>query len=241
MASPLQPSRGVGSPLTVDADLTATAERLIRARRSTRQFRPEPVPQATIRAVFELANTAPSASNTQPWLVEVVSGAEKDKLTQDLLAAAEQGGKGADFPHDPGIYTPEHNARRRETGALIYRALGIARDDVAARQQQYLSNFRFFGAPHVALMFVPASSDTLMCNDVGMYTQTLLLAMTAHGVASCTQAIVAWHAETVRASLGITDRKLLYAVSFGYAAEDAPINQVRTSRAPVSETVRFRG
>lgn len=226
--------------MTVTPDLATYAEQLLRARRSTRQFRPEPVPEATIRAAFELANTSPSASNTQPWLVEVVSGAAKDKLAQDLLAAAAQDLKSQDFTYDPSVYSEAHIARSQETGALIYQALGIARDDKAARQQQFLSNLSFFDAPHVALMFLPANANTLMINDLGMYTQNLLLALTANGVASCTQAIIAWFSEAARTSLGITDRKLMYGVSFGYADENAPINQVRTPRAPVSSTVQFR-
>lgn len=225
--------------MTVNVDLPDYAERLLRARRSTRAFRPDPVPEDTIRALFELASTAPSASNTQPWQVGIVSGAAKEKLSQDLLAAAEQDHKTPDFPHEPSTYSDAQNARRQETGALMYDTLGIARDDYAAREEQYLNNMRFFGAPHVALMFVPTNANVLMYNDIGMYTQNLLLAMTAYGIASCTQGIIAWYADAVRASLGVTDSRLMYGVAFGYADEGAPINRVRTPRAPLADFGRF--
>ena len=51
----------------------------IRQRRAVRGFRPDPVPSPLLREIFELAQRAPSNCNTQPWLVELVSG---DKLAQ---------------------------------------------------------------------------------------------------------------------------------------------------------------
>ncbi len=68
--------------MTVDYDerFAASAEALIRARRSKRAFLPDPVPPATLAKIFELANQAPSSSNTQVRRVEVVSGATRDRL-----------------------------------------------------------------------------------------------------------------------------------------------------------------
>ena len=189
--------------------------------------------------LFELANTSPSASNTQPWLVEARKRRRKGQTRPGPAGRSGTGPKSQDFPYDPSVLLRGAHRPRQETGALIYQALGIARDDKAARQQQFLSNLSFFGAPHVALMFLPANANTLMINDLGMYTQNLLLALTANGVASCTQAIIAWFAEAARTSLGITDPELMYGVSFGYADENAPINQVRTPRAPLADFGRF--
>ncbi len=44
----------------------------IRTRRTTRDFRPEPVPDATIRRILEAGRLAPSALNRQPWHFVVV-------------------------------------------------------------------------------------------------------------------------------------------------------------------------
>ena len=47
-------------------------------------------------------------------------------------------------------------------------------------------------------------------------------------------------AEVVREELGISpDLKLLHAIAFGYPDQDAPINQFRSNRASVDETVTF--
>lgn len=59
----------------------------IRARRSTRQFRPDPVPDETLDKLLEAARLAPSAGNVQPWVFYVV----RDKQIQARLADAALG------------------------------------------------------------------------------------------------------------------------------------------------------
>lgn len=215
--------------------LTEAAEQIIRNRRATRAFRPEPVPEETIRAVFELASAAPSNSNTQPWHVEVVSGATRDTLAAALVDAHRAGRQSVDFPHSLDAYEPVHLDRRKAWGATFYQALG-ATDLLADYDARSLG---FYGAPHVALLYAPASGDPRLTADVGMYAQTLLLAMTAYGIASCPQALLSFYAGTVRETLGTTGGRLLFGVSFGYADSAAPINAITVGRAPLASTTRF--
>ncbi len=57
----------------------------LRARRSVRRFRPEPVPRAVIERVLETATFAPSAHNLQPWRFAVLTGlGAKTRLAQAL-------------------------------------------------------------------------------------------------------------------------------------------------------------
>ncbi|MGV9898845.1 nitroreductase family protein, partial [Streptomyces tendae] len=77
--------------------------------------------------------------------------------------------------------------------------------------------------------------------DVGAYLQTLLLAMTAHGVASCPQGLLSFYADTVRAELGVGEGRLLVGVSFGYADETAAVNRVASGRAALDEVATFHG
>ncbi|MGW8375590.1 nitroreductase [Streptomyces sp. ODS28] len=216
------------------------AERLIRGRRAVRAFRPEPVPEETLRAVFSLAGAAPSNSNTQPWCVEVVSGAARDRLGAALRTAHRAGHRTPDFPYDDGMYTAVHQERRRAAGAAMYGALGIGREDHAARAAYDEESLDFYGAPHVALLFLPGTAEERMSADAGMYGQTLLLALTAYGLASCPQGMLSFYAETVRETLGVPDdRKLLFGVSFGHPDPDAPVNGISVPRAELSETTRF--
>lgn len=215
------------------------AEQLIRGRRATRAFLPDPVPDTTIEAVFELAGAAPSNSNAQPWQVEVVSGAARDDLAAALVAAYRDGRRTVDFPYSDDIYLPEHLRRRAAWGAAVYAALGIDRDAVDLRETYDVRSLSFYGAPHVALLYAPESGDPRLTADVGMYAQTLLLAMAAYGLASCPQAVLSFYADTVRSSLGVVGGRLLFGVSFGYADPSAAINSVVVGREPLDRTTRF--
>ncbi|MGI5471003.1 nitroreductase family protein [Streptomyces sp. CA-132043] len=223
------------------AGLSACAEKLIRGRRAVRAFRPDAVPEGTMRAVFSLAGAAPSNSNTQPWRVEVVSGAVRDRLAGSLRAAHAARRTSVDFPYDADVYAPVHRQRQAAFGRQLYGALGIGRDDHAARAAYDAESLGFYGAPHVAFLFAPEGAGARAAADVGAYLQTLLLAMTAYGIASCPQGLLSFYAGTVRGELGITGGKLLVGVSFGYADAAAPVNRVTAGRAALEATTTFHG
>ena len=46
----------------------------VKQRRTIRGFKPDPVPNAIIREILEIARYAPSNCNTQPWHLTLVSG-----------------------------------------------------------------------------------------------------------------------------------------------------------------------
>ncbi|GHF37017.1 hypothetical protein FHX82_007256 [Amycolatopsis bartoniae] len=220
-------------------ELPATAEGLIRGRRATRAFLPDPVPDDTIMAIFDLARSAPSNSNTQPWQVEVASGPARVKLAQAILAADRAGERTVDFPPSENNYTPVHASRRKAWGASFYAALGIGPDDQDLLAEYNAKSLNFYGAPRVALLYAPDSGDPRLTADVGMYAQTLLLAMSAYGVSSCPQGILSFYADTIRRTLGVTGGKLLVGISFGYADPTAAINRIDVGREPLTETTRF--
>lgn len=232
--NPMNPS---GPPHRTE--LSSHAEKLIRGRRATRAFLPDPVPEETLRAVFALAGAAPSNSNAQPWRVEVVSGAPRDRLADALQAAHAEQRTTIDFPYHEDMYAPAQQRRRAAFGSELYGALGIGRDDRAARAAYDAESLRFYGAPHVAFLFVTGDAGARLAADVGIYAQTLLLAMTAYGIDSCPQGLLSFYADTVRAELGVSDGKLLVGISFGYADGAAPVNHLTTGRAPLEATTTF--
>ena len=221
--------------------VTDYAEQLIRGRRAVRAFRPDPVPEDTLGAVFSLAGAAPSNSNTQPWHVEVVSGDTRDRLSDALQQAHARQRISTDFIYTDDLYTGTYAQRRQAAGTTMYQALGIARDDEEARSAYDAESLNFYGAPHVAMLFLPQNAEARMAADVGMYGQTLLLALSAYGIASCPQGLLSFYADTVRDVLGVRDRKLLFGVSFGYADSSAPVNNILVPRAELFETTRFHG
>ena len=218
---------------STDHDFIAT----LRSRHSARKFLPDAIPGSEIRAILDDARTAPSNSNTQPWQTHVVSGPARDALAEHLVAAFEEGRRSPDFTDDYG--NGVHAARSRDFAALHYGVRGIARSDRDGRHRVLLDNMRFYGAPHVALLFTPLIGDGVRAaGDVGMYAQNLLLSLTARGYSGVPQAMIGGYADTVRAALDIPeDLKLLFAVSFGIPDEDSPLRTLDTPRLALEESV----
>jgi len=72
---------------TVTPASTQAVEDAIITRRSVRAFQDKPVARALIERLLNLAARAPSGTNTQPWKVTVLTGAAKDALSGQILAA----------------------------------------------------------------------------------------------------------------------------------------------------------
>ena len=222
-----------------DAD-PETLARLMRARFSCRAFRPDPVPEATLARIVEASRWAASWSNVQPWDMLITRPETTQKLADLLVGLARaRGAVAPDVPYPPtfdGVYLQ----RRREVGFGLYNALGIARDDREAREALFLENFRFFGAPHVALLTMPAGMGAYGALDAGNFLSSFMLAAHAEGVATIAQAALAQYAGAIREMLAIPgDRAFLCGVALGYADMSHPANAFRAPRAAAGEIFRF--
>ncbi|MCH1549959.1 MAG: nitroreductase [Pseudomonadales bacterium] len=211
-------------------------------RRSVRGFLPKPVPKDLMRTVFDLAQWSPSGTNVQPWQVYVASGSVRDDMRAEFLRRVGQG-----IPSNPdhkskGRLTDPFKTRRRDCARVLYDAMDIAWEDKAARAAAGRRNFELFDAPHVAFFCMQDIFGAQSAADIGMYTQTLMLAMTAHGLASCAQGTMGHYPDLVRETFGLKDdMTVLYGLSFGFENVATPANQARTTRAPLDETVQFLG
>jgi nitroreductase len=215
-------------------------EHLLSERFSCRAFRPEPVPRPTILRILAAAQKTASWCNSQPWRLEIASGAATKKFRDAIYAAAGSGKPyTGDFPF-PREYRGVYLERRRESGFQLYNSLGIARGDKAGYARQALENFNFFGAPHVAIVHTDEALGVYGAIDCGGYVTSFMLAAQALGVATVPQAALAFHAELVRAHFGLgDDRRMVCGISFGFPDREHKANGYRTSRAGIAETVRF--
>lgn len=215
-------------------------DRLVRTRRSVRGFRPDPVPDALIRRAFEVAQYAPSNCNTQPWTVHVVSGEAAGRVRAAMHGAAAAGERPTPDQPFTGAYPDHYRTRQIDSAKALYGALGIAREDAEGRKQAGLANYRFFDAPHAAFVFMRRDFGIREAADIGMFAQTLMLAFTALGIASCAQGALSHYATIVRAELGVgEDQQLLFGIAFGFEDEAHPANTARVGRATIQEAVTF--
>ena len=220
------------------ADPTQVFFDVVSRRRSMRDFKPDPVPRELIESVFGTAQRAPSNCNTQPWFVHVVTGETLEQLRQELPAKFAAGEIALDFPYD-GQYEGVYKERQYASATALYDSLGIARDQKAERNAWFMRNFSFFDAPAVAFFTLPTSFGLREACDLGMFAQTVMLGLTAHGLGSCPQTALAFLANVIRPALSLGDHEqLMFGMSFGYPTDTA-VNEVTTERASIGDVVTF--
>ncbi|MDA9346005.1 nitroreductase [Porticoccaceae bacterium] len=215
---------------------------VVRARHSFRGFLPKAVDEKTIKDIFELASWAPSNCNVQPWSVHVLSGDACDRMREKMVAKASTDSAGnPDFPWQ-GKFTGDYKARQICSALGLWEHQGVTRDNPEKRAWSWMRNFEFFDAPHIAFIFVTDEFPELvrLAGDVGMYSQTLMLAMADAGIGSCPQTSVSCFPDLVREELGIESQyKLMMGLSFGYIDESDPANKLRTERDSLYKTTHF--
>jgi 5,6-dimethylbenzimidazole synthase len=60
---------------------------LVKSRRSTRRFKPDPIPEDSVLKIIEVARWAPSGFNLQPWEFVIVRNPELKKSIVDICRA----------------------------------------------------------------------------------------------------------------------------------------------------------
>lgn len=211
----------------------------IKTRVSVRAFKSDPISEALLREIIDVARYAPSGGNLQPWRMIAVAGAERDAVI--ALAQANLPGDEAGYPVYPANLWEPFRTRRFKVGEDMYALLGIPRDNKGARLMHLAQNFQFFGAP-VGLFFV---TDTRMGHGqwahLGMLMQSVALAALDRGVSSCMQEAWGRMRKPLHTHFGLGETEIIYCgMALGYAA-DAPVNTLRSDRASVDEITEFRG
>lgn len=215
-------------------------ERLLAGRQSTRSFQPDPLPEAELRALFAAAQWAPSWCNIQPWRVTLTAPATTRELALALENAAVTREKHPEVPY-PAEYPQPYKERRRACGYALYRAMEISKEDRERRYEAWLRNYRFFDAPHAAIVCQDRRLGPYAGVDIGVWLGYLLALAEARGIDTCPMASIAAYPEPLRQFLGIPEEEVvLFAVALG-RGDGAKANACRTERVPMDESIRFVG
>jgi len=213
-------------------------------RMSCRAFLPTPVPEATVRAILEGAKQAPSGGNLQPWRVYALSGEPLKEFLALIRSKipTHPRGEGSEYEIYPtGLWEP-YRSRRFKCGEDMYATIGVAREDKLARLLQFARNYEFFGAPVGMFFCLDRRMGPPQWSDVGMYMQSVMLLAREHGLHTCAQeAWSVWY-RTVGEFLKLPPELMLFSgMALGYRDESAPINTLKTDRAPLEEFAELRG
>jgi len=214
----------------------------ILSRRSVRAFLPEPVAEATVRDILEVAARAPSGTNMQPWRAYVLTGETKERLSQAILHSGIRAEKAEwdEYKYYPDQFFEPYQSRRRAVGFSLYGILGIGRREVERMREQHDRNFTFFDAPVGMIFTIDRRLNKGSWIDYGMFLQNIMIAARGRGLHTCPQAAFAPYHRQIRPILDLSDEEVVVCgMALGYEDTSRPENALRTERAPHSEWATF--
>jgi len=214
----------------------------IKARKSIRGYHVDPVPQEILREILEVAVRAPSADNSQPWEITVITGKILKDIAKANVEALNSGRPIApDVTHKPyeGIY----RKRQTEVGKKLFELMDIPREDQGKRTAWISRGFRFFDAPAAFILAADESLDpTRAASDIGGIAQTICLVAQKYGLGTCIASQGVLYADIVKQLTKIPKTKKIYwCITIGYPDWDFPANQVKTDREPLQVNTTWLG
>lgn len=226
------------------------------SRRTTRDFLPDAIPQEKLDQILTDALTAPSWSNTRPFMIAIATGDSKDRISAEFskrwaylstnlrkgligkirIAITRYG-----LPTSNRLigkpYSKDLKPRAMRLGADLYSHYGIAREDKLARDNWWAANYKFFGAPTELFIYVHKSLGIFSANDAGLMLENLVLSAHAHGLGTCPQGAAAIWDDVVRKEFEIPKNyRLLCGVAIGYP-KDSKANQFESNRIKSAEII----
>jgi nitroreductase len=221
-----------------------SVDELLRARISTRAFLDKPIDRETVFDLLDTARWAPSGGNLQPWKVIAVAGAAKDavvRLAVERLKVNPKGDPGEHRIYPENVLEP-YRTRRYKIGEDMYALLNIPREDKPSRHRWFARNYEFFGAPVGLFFAIDRSMGHGQWAHLGMFMQSIALIAEERGLATCMQESWAMIRGDLHAHFVLPQNEMIYCgMALGYADPAAPVNSLRSDRAPVEEFAIFRG
>ncbi len=212
-------------------------EWLVSERHSCRGFLADAVPKAAMMQVLEIAQRTPSWGNVQPWRVLVTSGAGTERFRQALVEKAECETSQPDLPF-PREYSEIYKERRRAAALRLFTSVGASTRSKSLRQTA--ENFRFYGAPHIAIVTTDQDLGVYGAIDCGAYIANFMLAAKSLGIATIAQASIAMYSPFIRNYFRIPESRLIVCgIAFGFEDPQHPANGFRTDRAAIDDVVMW--
>lgn len=239
------------------SNLTAAqVSEFLASRRSTRDFQAKLIEPEILDQILTDAITAPSWSNTRPFMIAIADGDRKDRISAEFskrwefLSTNLRKGKIGKLriaftryglPTSNRIiskpYSKDLTPRAMKLGADLYGHYGIKREDRIARDKWWADNYRFFGAPVELFIYVHKSLEIYAASDAGLMMENLILSAHAHGLGTCPQGAVGIWDDVVRKEFEIPKNyRLLCGIAIGYPS-DSTANQFQANRIPAQEIV----
>ncbi|MHB8528812.1 MAG: nitroreductase [Caulobacteraceae bacterium] len=207
---------------------------------SVRAYKPDPVPRAVVAEILERAARAPSGGNLQPWRVYALTG---EPLRAFKAAVAQNpGGEPTEYDvYPPALWDP-YRTRRFENGEQLYAAIGVTREEKAARLRWLARNGEFFGAPVGLFFCLDRKLGPPQWSDLGMYMQNVMLLAVEAGLDTCPQEFWARYPLSVAKAVSLPEDHMVFSgMALGYRDPEHPINGWRSTRDAVDVWCEIKG
>lgn len=213
----------------------------IRTRKSIRCFKPDPIPREVLEDILDTAIQAPSAMNTQPWAVTVVTGEALEELSKANVELLKAGvATHPEIDHVP--YQDVYRQRQVDLAIQIFQLMGITREDKQKRADWTERGFRYFDAPAAIILSMEKALDhsAMSLLDLGAIMQTICLAGLKHGLGTCIEDQGVMFPEAVREHAHIPEtHRVVIAIAIGYPDWSFPANKLESTREPLEKVVRW--
>lgn len=207
-------------------------------RKSVRSFLDKAVPNSVIKDLLTKSSRAASGGNLQPWKIFVINNSAMTNFLEFQRNWTEPEVPAYDI-YPPKLKEP-YRTSRYELGEQMYELLGIERDDKAARLQQVMENFRFFGAPCAFFCYIDRDMGPPQWSDLGMFLQTFMLLAKEEGLDTCAQEAWSIKHDSVSEFVQADSNDMLFCgMSIGYEDTSDPINSLKSKRRPLAEWAKF--
>jgi nitroreductase len=214
----------------------------IKARKSIRGFKKDPVPREIIQKILETAVRAPSGMNTQPWEFIVVGGKALTEISEECGKLFSEGV----FPTSDMVPQPfEGVFKQRQVGLAIelFRLMGIQREDKEARNKWMQRGFRCFDGPCEIVVCADRQMERhLDMIGIGCLVQSICLAALTYGLGTCIADQAIMYDQVWRKHANIPDsRRLISGITIGYPDPGFPANKLVSVREPVENITTWLG
>ncbi len=214
----------------------------LRTRYTCRDYKPTPVLKGVILEILDAANRAPSWADTQPWEVFVAGGDALERLRKSYLEGFTKGDPPRPDMPAPTQW-PAHLKERMDELLDLHKKEAQAMSGNALDPQAFLARqMRFFNAPVVVYICMEKSLTPWSIFDLGLFTQSLLLAAKEKGLDTAPAYRLVCYPDLIRKELGIPpELTLVFGVALGYGVEKSPTHGFDSPRRHIRDLARFKG
>jgi len=216
----------------------------VKKRKSIRGYKPDPVPKQVLEHILALASHAPSAMNTQPWELTVLTGKVLEDVRRSNVDLLKSGVPPS--PEHVVVSWPRdsiYRQRQVDLAKQLFQLMDVPREDKEKRARWLERGFRYFDAPAVIIVSADrclSASGPLL--DIGALIQTICLSAVHFGLGTCIEDQGVAYPQALREYARIPESKrIIAAIAIGYPDWDFPANKVESEREPVNNITAWLG